>query len=353
MAEKLKNITTDDLFKLRGKGKTNEDIAKDLGIPVEAIEFWIKGYLSDKTGPGGGRQGRRPRRECPDVKKLVKMRIKDRATLRDLATEFGVSNPTITAWLEDAQKAHPDLNLSRRGRSESRTDTECPDKKKLKKLRIDDHLTVAAIAEKFGVSKYFVNIWLKALQKEMPELNWPKKARMSPGLPLNCSGFVRRLAADRLRKMCEDFNVLEIAEHYSYSRETVSQAMDALDIPRESAKKDRVLAPRKICTNPSLLMSLREWGQTEAEIAARFNVGIGTAKRWIREYLPEELHSPVSTSFATTVDLDELKRVYFDEEWTIEDISEHFGVTGLTIYKALDHHDLGRRPRKNRPKNHK
>ena len=197
-----------------------------------------------------------------------------------------------------------------------------PDTARLRRLYVDEQMTISQVAASLGVAPQTVHNRLVAAQ--IPR-------RPSPSTPRTdiTDDEIRRLYVD------QQWSAPEIAAHLGCGTSTVYARLDRLGVARRPARRRQDDRPTTD--------DLRELYATEElslrQIAERFDVSAQAVHSWVTA-AGIERRSPGSTGPA--VDVDELAEQYVGGRSGLE-LAQHYQCSPTTIYRRLADAGIDRR----------
>ena len=243
------------------------------------------------------------RKDKPGEDVLQAMYLGKGMTSTEIAGIYGVPSPTVRKWLQDA-------GIRRPGKTEEERREE---ERLLRELYVKEKKSAGELAELFGVNEGCMRGRLKRYGITKPPLV-PLEAR--PG-----EEELRRLYIE------EKLTVVQIASECGIPARMVRTLLF-----QYGAKKDPA-TPRggkreKKCPGGEALASLVEEGKNKGEIAAMYDVCLGTVDGWFFKY-------GIQADAARKASGEMMKKMFLDEGMTMSQIAEKCGVCLATVRKRL------------------
>lgn len=230
-------------------------------------------------------------------------------SMRAVAGRFGVSPGRL-------RRAIVDAGGTVRGRAPvPRLDCE-----ELRRLYVDEGLSTPAIAKRLGVSTSGVG---SAMQR--------------CGIEMRTAPTIEDVKDDELRRLhvAEELDDAEIAQRFGVATWAVTRRRRAAGIVRDRRRKIRPAPP------VDALAARIGAGSTVAEIATEFEAPAATVRRWLDHAGIESprARSPRATS-RVTIDVEELRRLYVDEELTAREVGARLGCSGRVVLRHLHDNEI-------------
>lgn len=207
--------------------------------------------------------------------------------------------------------------------------TRKPTQEELYRLYINDRKTLTEIGNMFETSPVTARNWLKSAHI---------KLRSSSDAQLK--GVLRPSNGD-LKKMYIDDNMttVEIGERVGVGNSTIGRWMKRAGIPMKTPTNARL----RNCTRPTndeLFMWYVSDGKTVIGIADMLGVSDGAIKTWLIEAdIHVRSHSEAQLHGKQKPTVEELYRLYIDENCSAREVADVFGVSDVSILLWLD--DVG------------
>jgi transposase len=193
---------------------------------------------------------------------------------------------------------------------------------RLRRLYVDQRLTISQIAASLGVAPQTVHNRLVAAK--IPR-------RPSPSTPRT------DITDDQIRRLYinQGWSAPEIASHFGCGTSTVYARLERLGVARRPARPRSDARP----SDEDLRELYATDGLSLRQIAERFNVSAQAAHRWVTA-AGIERRPPGAT--AAVIDIDELVEQYLDDRSGPE-LAVHYQCSPTTIYRRLEHAGIERR----------
>lgn len=196
-----------------------------------------------------------------------------------------------------------------------------PDSVTLTRLYVDDKLTIAALAARFGVADQTVHNWLVAA-------GVPR--RPSPAAP-------RKDVSDEdiVELYCrQGFTAAEISARLGCSTSLVYSRLDQLGIARRPSVSRRVRPD-----GTELAQLYTERGLSLRDIGELHGVSAQSVRRWLLDAGVERRRPGAAPAECTEGECVEL----YQAGWSAPDIADHLGCSSASVYRCLDAAGVSRR----------
>lgn len=194
----------------------------------------------------------------------------------------------------------------------------------LRRLYIDEGLSTPAIAARTGLSVSGVGNAMRRCGIQ---------ARRAPTVDHVDDEQLRRLYVD------EELDDADIARRFGVATWAVSRRRRAAGIVRDPSRKIRPGPP------DSVLAARISAGATVAEIATEFEAPAATVRRWLAHAGVENPRArPATKAKRVNLDVEELRRLYVDEDLTAREVGARLGCSGRLVLRHLHDNAIPVRP---------
>jgi len=199
-----------------------------------------------------------------------------------------------------------------------------PSAETLRELYWEKGMTLREIGQHYGISESTVH-------KRMEELGVPRRAAGPQGKDFPPEEEIRELYWEK------GMTLREIGQHYGISENAVYKRMETLGIPRRST------GPRSknLPSEEELQKLYWEEERTLQEIGDRYKVSADVIRRRMKFLGIDRRAGGGRVREPSSVE--ELRRLYWDEQLTMREIGERYGVSRQRIHQKMEAFGIPRR----------